>query len=115
MDAFEGSSVLGSKGGVRLEPFGFFRSYGYLDVDGKANLERARFKWNNVRGDGHFYGSSQAHWVAALRGQVSLLPTAEVALNAMLISEGIYLSEQLGREVTVDEIEQSSVSTASVI
>jgi len=115
MDAFEGSSVLGSKGGVRLQPFGFFRSYGYLDIDGTANLERARFKWNNVRGDGHAYGSSQAHWVAALRGEVPLLPSAEVALNAMLISEGIYLSEQLGREVAVEEIEQSSVSTAATI
>jgi hypothetical protein len=30
----------------------------------------------------------------------------------MLISEGIYLSQQLGREVTVDEVLEKSVSTA---
>jgi len=28
----------------------------------------------------------------------------------MLISEGIYLSEQLGREVTADEVRERSVS-----
>jgi hypothetical protein len=41
-----------------------------------------------------------------------LLPTAEIALNTMLISEGIYLSERLGREVTAEEVLAMSVSTA---
>jgi hypothetical protein len=50
--------------------------------------------------------------VAALRGKVPLLPTADIALRTMLISDGIYLSDRQGREITVDEIEASSVSTA---
>ena len=41
---------------------------------------------------------------------VELLPSAELALNTMLISEGIYLSEQLVREVTADEVRERSVS-----
>ena len=41
---------------------------------------------------------------------VELLPSADLALNTMLISEGIYLSEQLGREVTADEVRERSVS-----
>jgi predicted dehydrogenase len=65
-----------------------------------------------VGNDGDAYDSPQAHWIAALQGRVPLLPTAEIALNTMLISEGIYLSEKLGREVTPDEIRQHSVSTA---
>ena len=36
----------------------------------------------------------------------------EIALNTMLISEGIYLSDRLGREVTADEVREMSVSTA---
>jgi hypothetical protein len=47
-----------------------------------------------------------------LRGEDDLLPTAEIALNTMLISEGIYLSEKLGREVTADEVREMSRSTA---
>src|SRR6185295_16486328 len=31
LDAFEGSYVVGTEGGVRLAPFGFFRSAGHLD------------------------------------------------------------------------------------
>ena len=56
------------------------------------------------------YDSSEHHWIAALQGRVELLPSAELALNTMLISEGIYLSERLGREVTADEVRESSVS-----
>jgi predicted dehydrogenase len=65
-----------------------------------------------VDGVGDEYDSAQHHWVAALQGRVDLLPTAELALNTMLISEGIYLSEQLGREVSAEEVRESSVSTA---
>lgn len=112
LDAVEGPALLGTKGGVRLHPFGFFKSFGHLDVNGTVNLEASRFRWNHVRGDGAHYASSQAHWVAALRGKVPLLPTAEIALRTMLISEGIYLSDRLGREVTAAEIEEASASTA---
>jgi hypothetical protein len=41
---------------------------------------------------------------------VELLPSAELALNTMLISEGIYLSDRLGREVTAEEVRESSAS-----
>jgi predicted dehydrogenase len=112
LDSAEGSVVLGSKGGVRLSPFAFYRSFGDLDVSATANLESARFLWNHVRGDGPDFGSSQQHWIAALSGRAELVPSADIALNAMLISEGIYLSEKLGREVTAEEVREASVSTA---
>ena len=48
----------------------------------------------------------------ALQGRVPLIPTAEIALNTMLISEGTYLADKLGREVTAEEVRQQSVSTA---
>ena len=50
-------------------------------------------------------------WVAALQGRVPLLHTAEIALNTMLISEAIYLSQAEGREVTAEEVREKSVST----
>jgi predicted dehydrogenase len=112
LDGFEGSSVLGSQGGVRLEPFGFFHSVGDLDMNATADLERFMFRVHNVRGVGDEYDSAQHHWIAALQGRVELLPSAELALNTMLISEGIYLSEKVGHEVSTEEIRASSVSTA---
>jgi len=112
LDSFEGPYLVGSKGGVRLDPFGFFHSSGDLDLNSIANLGSARSRWDSVKGDGPLYSNSQRHWVAALQGEIPLLPTKDIALNTMLISEGIYLSQKLNREVSADEVLQASVSTA---
>ncbi|CEK14252.1 predicted dehydrogenase [Chthonomonas calidirosea] len=112
LDGFEGSSLVGTKGGIRLQPFGYYHSVGDLDLNATANLSGARFRWNSLRGEGELFGSSQQHWIAALQGRVSLLPTAEIALNTMLISEGIYLSAERGEEVTAEEVKALSKSTA---
>ncbi|CAN5840103.1 Gfo/Idh/MocA family oxidoreductase [soil metagenome] len=112
MNSFEGSSIFGSEGGIRLEPFGYFRSVGDLDMDSTALLDRYDYRIHTVRENGDAYDSPQQHWIAALQDRVDLLPTAEFALNTMLISEGIYLSDRLGREVTAEEVGEMSVSTA---
>lgn len=112
LDKFDGSVILGSEGGVRLNPFGFFRSAGDLDLDSTFDMGMYEWRLQNVGVDADAYSSSQAHWVAALQGRVELLPTAEVALNTMLISEGIYRSDVLGREVTAEEVKAESVSSA---
>ena len=109
MGSFEGSSIFGSKGGVRLNPFSFYRSLGDLDLDASASLDGFSWRLHNVRENGDAYDSSQEHWIAGLQGRVSLLPAAEIALNTMLISEGIYLSDRLGREVTAAEVADANV------
>ncbi len=112
LDKLEGSVVVGSEGGVRLDPFGYFRSVGDLDLDSTADMGGFNWRIHNVGETGDAYDSSQHHWVAALQGRVDLVPSAEIALNTMLISEGIYLSHKLGHEVTPDEVLAASLSTA---
>jgi predicted dehydrogenase len=112
LDRFEGSYIVGTEGGVRLDPFGFFRSAGDLNLDTTANLGSFDGRTHDLRENADAYDGAQNHWIAALQGRVELLPTAEVALNTMLVSEGIYLSDRLGREVTTDEVKESSRSTA---
>jgi predicted dehydrogenase len=112
LDGFPGSYVVGSKGGVRLNPFGYFHSVGDLSFDSTANLGEFDYRMHNVHEQGDIYDSPQHHWVAALQGRVELLPSAELALNTMLISEGIYLSSELGREVTAEEVRETSQSSA---
>jgi predicted dehydrogenase len=97
---------------VRLEPFGFFKNVGDLNLNSTVDLSGASFRWTNVHGRGDDFKSAQHHWIAALQGRVPLLPTAELALNTMLIQEGIYLSNDLRREVTADEVREASKSTA---
>ncbi len=115
LDKFEGSYVVGSEGGVRLSPFGFFRSAGDIDLDSTAELNAYTYRKRKLRsadGDSDDFSNSQRHWIAALQGKVDLLPTAEIALTTMLISEGIYMSSKEGREVTTEEIVEKSVSKA---
>ncbi len=115
MDKFDGSLILGSEGGLRLEPFGFFRGLGDLDLDASANLDGFIWRRHSVHDEGDAYDGPQQHWIAALQGRVPLMPTAACALNTMLISEGIYLSDRLDREVTAEEVLANSVSTARTV
>jgi predicted dehydrogenase len=110
LERFEGSSIVGTLGGVRLEPFGYYHNLGDLEINSTLDLDQIAYRWKNVHEGGDVYDSAGHHWVAALQGRVELLPSAELALNTMLISEGIYLSNHLGREVTADEVQERSVS-----
>ena len=112
LGGFEGSCVVGSQGGVRIEPFGYYQNIGDLELNATADLDTMQYRLHNVHQVGDVYDSPQHHWAAALQGRVDLLPTAELALNTMLISEGIYLSTQLGREVTAEEVKKASKSSA---
>ena len=112
LNPFEGSSIVGSDGGVRLNPFSFHNTFNDMEMDATFNLDSADWRWHQLRENEDGFDSAQNHWIAALQGRVELLPTAELALATMLISEGIYLSDRLGREVTAEEVEELSVSTA---
>lgn len=103
LDGLGNSYLLGSEGGLQMEPFSFHKNIGDLALNSTIDLDAANFRWSTLRG-GDVYASSQGHWVAALQGRVALLPTAEIALNTMLVSEGIYQSSKQNREVRAEEI-----------
>lgn len=115
LNSFEGSSLAGSQGGIRLEPFGYYQNVGDLELSCTADLEIFIQRLHDLRPNAFAYDSPQAHWVAALHDRVPLLPTADLALNTMLISEGIYLSESLGHEVSAEEVRQHSHSSAIIL
>lgn len=121
LGGFEGSSIIGSLGGIRLPsfhegvetaPFSFHTTVCDMDMDSTVDLNLTDLRWRSLRENEDAYDSSQHHWIAALQGRVDLLPTAEVTLQTMLISEGIYLSDQRGEEVTAEELRAQSQSTS---
>ncbi len=107
LNAFEGSYIAGSRGGIRLSPFSFHTTFCDMDMDATFNLDNMDYRLHQLRENPDAYDSSQHHWIAALQGRVELLPTAKVALQTMLIQEGIYLSDSLGREVTAEEVTEA--------
>lgn len=112
MGSFEGSFIAGSKGGVRLAPFSYHCTTDDVEMDATFDINTTDWRWHQLRDKEYAYDSAQQHWIAAQQGVVDLFPTAQVALQTMLISEGIYLSDKLGREVTAHEVLKHSKSTA---
>jgi len=108
----DGSKIAGSKGGVSLTPFAFHTTLCDMEMNGTFDLGSAEWRIRACFPDQAAYRDSQQHWAAALRGEVPLLPTREIGLKTMLNSEGVYLSQKLGREVTSAEIEKKPKSTA---
>ena len=115
LDKLDNSCILGSKGGLKLDPLSFHTNIGDVPCDTHFEVDGADWRRHQLFANEDAYDSAQHHWVAALQGRVPLLPTAETALDTMLISEGIYLSDALGREVCAEEVLAMSKSTAAKV
>ena len=111
-DGGESSKILGSKGGVRLNPLTYFSSVSDMPYAATLDVKGSDTRWHSCDPETVWYDSSQKHWAGALLGRVPLLPTAEIGLNAALISEGIYLSTRERREFTAQQVRDQSRSLA---
>jgi predicted dehydrogenase len=104
-DKSDGDRVFGAKAGLRVEPFGYFTTLSDIEMDATFDVKQADWRWHQCNPLEAGYDDSQRHWIWAQLGRVPLLDTAGLALKTAFITEGIYLSSHLGREVTVAEIE----------
>lgn len=108
--------VTGSTGGIAFDPFEFrttmddYEATVSLDLD---EYERRQALLDSETGyDADRRTDQFAHWIRTLRGTVTPIPTGEIALNSMLLMEGIYLSAEHDREFTAEEIADYSESVA---
>jgi predicted dehydrogenase len=114
-DSPEEIRIFGDQGGMRVEPLSYHTTLADIEMDATFDVEKALWRWNQTdpqmkhvfNVDLPYHQNSQRHWISAQLGYVDLLPTAEIGLRTTLISDGIYLSSHLGREVTMDEIENA--------
>lgn len=97
--------VYGSAGGLRVDPLAYYTTVADMEMDATFDLERADWRWHQCDPTTTYYSESQRHWIGAQLGRVPLLDTAGIALKTALITEGVYVSSHLGREVTAEEIE----------
>ncbi len=104
-DSSDGDRIFGSKAGLRVDPFGYFTTLADMEMNATFDVKGADWRWHQCNPLEAGYDHSQRHWVWAQLGRVPLLDTAGLALKTALITEGIYLSSHLGREVTAAEIE----------
>lgn len=101
---------------MRIDPFSFHKTIADIDFDLHTDLSAVTRRRQLMQPELSFdMSSSQRHWSALLHGRVELLPTAELALNTMLIQQGIYRAHELAREVTASEVVDHPTSTAASV
>lgn len=108
-DEPDGDHIFGAHGGVRVEPLKYFTTLTDMEIDGTFDLDEADYRWHQCNPQEAGFDNSQRHWVWAQLGRVPLIDTAGIALKTSQITEGIYLSGHLGREVTAEEIDKTPV------
>jgi predicted dehydrogenase len=110
-DQPDGDHIYGSKAGLRVQPLSYFTTFSDMEMDATFDVKTADWRWHQCDPVTAGYDHSQRHWVWAQLGRVPLLDTAGLALKTTEITEGIYLSSHLGREVTAKEIAQADPAT----
>ena len=121
--AFPPSMIAGDKGGVSIwsEDFSapkgdslveFFGEMSGYPITSSPELWMENFRSRSAHPELAKRDASQAWWAAVIRGEEDTIKTAEIALNTMLISEGIFQSSAIGREVSAEEIISNSKSLA---
>jgi predicted dehydrogenase len=109
----ESSRIAGSKGGVTLDPFTYHTTIGDMEMNANVDVGSARGRWKRVWPEQFEpFDGNQQHWVAVVQGKTPPLPSAAVGRDMMLIAEGMFMSQALGREVTAEEVIANSKSTA---
>ena len=109
----ERSEVIGSKGGVQLDPFEFRTTVADVELTASGDVDLHEFRKHQLDGTEEAQSSGAAyshlyHWIQALRRDESPIPSDELALKAMLVMDGIYLSSERSREFTAEEIVEAS-------
>jgi hypothetical protein len=103
MDREEGDCVMGSKGGLRLNPLTLFTEVAGIQVDQPLDPENYIKHRKSVDSNDEGYTSSQKNFVWAQLGRVPLIDSASIALKVSHITSAMYRSAELGREVSMSE------------
>lgn len=111
----ESSALVGTRGGVRLDPFEFYSTAGDVEMRASADLEEYLFRRQHLAGErgrrayrNGLWADPLYHWVESLTGRADPLPTADLALESTVALAGVYRSAELGREVTREEVVEES-------
>lgn len=112
----DGGSVVGSEGGVQFDPFEYYTTIADYEATVSLDIDEYERRQGLLASDTGYTVERPTqfhHWVETVRGTVDPIPTGTIALNSMLLLEGIYHSAELGREVSADEVAERSPSRSA--
>jgi len=100
MDRDEGDCIMGSKGGLRLNPFTFFTEIGGMSVDHPFDLKNFDNRLRSLGKAGEGYEGPQKNFVWAQLGRVPLVDSASIALKVAQITDAMYRSAEERQEIS---------------
>ena len=99
IDGGEGDRIMGSKGGIKLEPFTLYTDMYGMDADVSFNIDAYERRQRSLGYMGNGFDSSQQHFVWGLLGRVELIDTSAIGLTVARITEAIYQSAERRKEI----------------
>jgi predicted dehydrogenase len=100
-DGGEGDRIMGSLGGIKLEPFTYYTHLFDMDANVTFDIEAYERRQRACGYMGAGYDSSHQHWVWGLLGRVELIPTGYIGHIVARITEAMYRSSDTGREIVL--------------
>ena len=101
IDGGEGDRIMGSKGGIRLEPFTFYTDMYGMDADVNFNVEAYERRMQSLGYAIEGYESSQKHFVWGVLNRLEMIDTGAIGLTVARITEAMYQSTEARTEINL--------------
>ena len=99
IDGGEGDRIMGSKGGIKLDPFTLYTDMSGIDADISLNIDAYERRMRSLGYAAEGYEGSQQHFVWSVLERVEMIDTAAIGLTVARITEGMYQSAEQRKEV----------------
>ena len=99
IDGGTGDRVMGSKGGVLLDPFTLYTDMYGMDADVSFNVDAYERRMRSLGQMGGGFGGSQEHFIWGVLGRVEMIDTGAIGLTVAQITGAMYESAEQRTEV----------------
>ena len=99
MDGGGGDRIMGSKGGLKLNPFTFYTDLYDMDADVTFDIDGYERRMRSLGYTGAGYDNPQQHVVWGLLGRVDMIDTGAIGLTVARITEAMYQSAEQKKEI----------------
>ena len=99
MDGGGGDRIMGSKGGIKLDPFTLYTNLYGMDADVNFDMDAYERRMRSLGYMGDGYENSQKHVVWGLLGRVEMIDTGAIGLTVARITEAMYQSAKQRKEI----------------
>jgi predicted dehydrogenase len=99
IDSGEGDRIMGSRGGIRLEPFTFYTDMYGMDADTSFDIDAYERRMQSLGYTIEGYENSQKHFVWGVLNRIEMIDTGAIGLTVARITEAMYQSSEERKEI----------------